>query len=77
MAFNLNNLATNPECQDRLQKEIDELVPRGTMPSEGLLEKMKYLRAVTKETARLVQFSLTQLTSYLLIIMIINGNQKK
>ena len=52
MAFNINNLANNPGCQSRLQEEIDEFVPKGTTPTNETLQQMKYLVAVTTETAR-------------------------
>ena len=42
----------NPECQKRLHAEIDEFAPEGTPLTHDVIEQMKYLRAVTKESSR-------------------------
>ncbi|KAI1718569.1 cytochrome p450 domain-containing protein [Ditylenchus destructor] len=45
------NLMNNPQCQKRLQDEIDEFCPE--QPSYEQLSQMKYLDAIIRETLRL------------------------
>ncbi|XP_066267323.1 probable cytochrome P450 49a1 [Branchiostoma lanceolatum] len=53
LMFNLFCLAKNPEAQEKLYQEIMEVVPAGQPVDDKMLNKMRYLRAVVKETFRL------------------------
>ncbi|XP_078598372.1 putative cytochrome P450 49a1 [Branchiostoma floridae x Branchiostoma japonicum] len=53
LMFNLFCLAKNPEAQEKLYREIQEVVPAGQPIDDKVLNRMHYLRAVVKETFRL------------------------
>lgn len=57
-SFILYQLASNPECQRALQAELDREWPAGEPLSAAVLERLKYVRAVVKETMRL-QFTVS------------------
>ncbi|ODM91034.1 Methyl farnesoate epoxidase [Orchesella cincta] len=46
-------LILNPKVQSKLQKEVDLLVPKGTLPDAELEPKMHYVRATLAETHRM------------------------
>ncbi|KAI8499629.1 hypothetical protein Bbelb_226800 [Branchiostoma belcheri] len=52
LMFNLFCLAKNPEVQEKLYREITEVVPPGQSIDDKTLNRMRYLRAVVKETFR-------------------------
>ncbi|XP_019631487.1 PREDICTED: cytochrome P450 10-like [Branchiostoma belcheri] len=52
LMFNLFCLAKNPEAQEKLYREIVEVVPPGQTIDDKILNRMHYLRAVVKETFR-------------------------
>ncbi|XP_078598371.1 putative cytochrome P450 49a1 [Branchiostoma floridae x Branchiostoma japonicum] len=52
LMFNLFCLAKNPEAQEKLYREIQEVVPAGQPIDDKVLNRMHYLRAVVKETFR-------------------------
>ncbi|XP_019623431.1 PREDICTED: LOW QUALITY PROTEIN: probable cytochrome P450 49a1 [Branchiostoma belcheri] len=52
LMFNLFCLAKNPEVQEKLYREIAEVVPPGKSIDDKTLNRMHYLRAVVKETFR-------------------------
>nr|XP_022315198.1 cytochrome P450 3A24-like isoform X1 [Crassostrea virginica] len=52
MTFMAYNLATNPECQDRLINEIDSVLGE-EMPTYDNMQKLDYLDMVFSETLRL------------------------
>ena len=52
-AFNLYHLAKNSQSQEVLYQEILREAPPGTPVTLQTLNKMSYLKAVVKETARL------------------------
>ncbi|KAI8510675.1 hypothetical protein Bbelb_115910 [Branchiostoma belcheri] len=52
LMFNLFCLAKNPEVQEKLYREIAEVVPPGQSIDDKTLNRMHYLRAVVKETFR-------------------------
>ncbi|XP_078598368.1 putative cytochrome P450 49a1 [Branchiostoma floridae x Branchiostoma japonicum] len=52
LMFNLFCLAKNPEAQEKLYREIQEVVPAGQPIDDKVLNRMHYLRAVRKETFR-------------------------
>ncbi|KAK3927038.1 putative cytochrome P450 12a5, mitochondrial [Frankliniella fusca] len=55
MSTILYQLANNPKKQERLQQELDEVIPDKSKPiSKEQLEKLKYLRACIKETMRVM-----------------------
>ncbi|XP_072540918.1 1,25-dihydroxyvitamin D(3) 24-hydroxylase, mitochondrial [Salminus brasiliensis] len=47
------NLSRNPQAQDKLLKEITEVVPAGETPSAEHIKNMPYLKACLKESMRL------------------------
>ncbi|XP_064113391.1 cytochrome P450 2L1-like isoform X3 [Macrobrachium nipponense] len=49
-------LATHPEIQRKMQKEIDEVVPRDTLPSLQDKERLPYTEAVLLEVMRYSSF---------------------
>lgn len=56
LAYALWELATQPETQERLRKEVDELfesLPDGEQPTYKQYMQLRYLDAVVKETLRL------------------------
>ncbi|XP_035690421.1 probable cytochrome P450 49a1 [Branchiostoma floridae] len=53
LMFNLFCLAKNPEAQEKLYREIQEVVPAEQPIDDKVLNRMHYLRAVVKETFRL------------------------
>lgn len=54
IAFALYLLAKNPEKQEKLFREIQELTPKGQPVLAEAVDKMTYLKAVEKETARIL-----------------------
>ncbi|XP_047306869.1 cytochrome P450 714C2-like [Impatiens glandulifera] len=46
-------LASNPDWQDRIRKEVLQLVPTGETPDSNMLRKMKQVSMVINETLRL------------------------
>ena len=52
LGFALYTLALNPEAQEKLVQEIDQLVDGSDVVSASTLGRMSYLKAVTKETFR-------------------------
>ncbi|XP_035690058.1 probable cytochrome P450 49a1 [Branchiostoma floridae] len=52
LMFNLFCLAKNPEAQEKLYREIQEVVPAEQPIDDKVLNRMHYLRAVVKETFR-------------------------
>ena len=52
MAFNLYNLAKNPEKQQILYEEIMNTAPVGQPLNGKIVDRMPYLKAVIKETHR-------------------------
>ncbi|XP_019624131.1 PREDICTED: cytochrome P450 27C1-like isoform X2 [Branchiostoma belcheri] len=53
MMYSLFALAKNPEVQDLVYREIRTHLPEGAPVTPEVLRKMKYLKAVIKETLRL------------------------
>ncbi|KFM65992.1 putative cytochrome P450 49a1, partial [Stegodyphus mimosarum] len=53
VAYVLRNLAANPDCQKRLQDEVDRVLPDGKPLTVQAMEQMPYLRACVKESMRL------------------------
>ncbi|XP_075384705.1 cytochrome P450 3A4-like [Tenrec ecaudatus] len=53
LSFVMYLLATNPDCQQKLQKEIDEALPRKAPPTYDTVHQMEYLDMVVNETLRL------------------------
>ncbi|XP_064113185.1 cytochrome P450 2L1-like isoform X2 [Macrobrachium nipponense] len=49
-------LATHPEIQTKMQKEIDEVVPRDTLPSLQDKDRLPYTEAVILEVMRYASF---------------------
>lgn len=45
-------LALNPDVQDKLLGEVESVVPDGKLPTYQDLQKMPYLKAIVKETLR-------------------------
>jgi cytochrome P450 len=52
-AFLLYNLAKNPEVQEKLYKEIKEVVGDCKEVTDSMIEQMKYLKACIKESLRI------------------------
>lgn len=52
LTWTLHLLAKNPECQDRLYKELSSLIPGDKIPSAAEVTRIPYLRAVIKESLR-------------------------
>ncbi|XP_014840028.1 PREDICTED: sterol 26-hydroxylase, mitochondrial-like isoform X3 [Poecilia mexicana] len=59
LTWTLYQLSRNPEIQDRLYEEVSSLVPADRVPSAAEVTAMPFLRAVIKETLRLVSRSAT------------------
>ncbi|XP_054922613.2 cytochrome P450 3A19-like [Dermacentor andersoni] len=54
VAFAAHLLATHPEAQDRLRREVDDCIStHGEEPSMDVVSKLKYLQCVVSETLRL------------------------
>ncbi|XP_074063210.1 cytochrome P450 3A24-like [Macrotis lagotis] len=53
LSFLFYNLATHPEIQEKLQKEIDEVLPNKEAVTYDALVQMEYLDMVTNENLRL------------------------
>ncbi|XP_070561097.1 cytochrome P450 10-like [Ptychodera flava] len=53
LVFNLYNLATNPDKQEKLQEEIMSVLPISGEITAGALQKMVYLKGCIKETFRM------------------------
>uniref|UniRef100_A0A3Q3W4G2 Uncharacterized protein n=1 Tax=Mola mola TaxID=94237 RepID=A0A3Q3W4G2_MOLML len=53
LTWTLHLLSMNPQCQDKLYKEVSTLVPAGHIPSAEEVTQMPYLRAVIKESLRM------------------------
>ncbi|XP_064599609.1 uncharacterized protein LOC135466162 [Liolophura sinensis] len=52
MLWMFQELALNPDVQDKLLAEVESVVPDGKIPTYQDLQKMPYLKAVSKETLR-------------------------
>ena len=52
IAFNMYHLAKNPEIQQKLYKEIRDVISPSNNITYKLFDKMTYLKAVVKETYR-------------------------
>lgn len=52
LTWTLHLLAQNPECQDRLYKELRSVIPDDKIPSAAEVTRIPYLRAVIKESLR-------------------------
>ena len=52
LSFVLYNLARNRESQAALIREIDEVIPRGSLLTAEVIDKMPYLKACVKESFR-------------------------
>jgi cytochrome P450 len=50
----LYNLAKNPDVQEKLYKEIKQVLPNNEPITPEILSKLPYIKAVVKETFRLV-----------------------
>ena len=50
----LYNLAKNPDVQEKLYKEIKQVLPNNEPITPEILSKLPYVKAVVKETFRLV-----------------------
>ena len=56
VAFNLYNLAKNPDKQQKLFEEIQRYVPEKDQPvTSDILNELKYLKACIKESMRYLQ----------------------
>jgi cytochrome P450 len=56
VAFNLYNLAKNPDKQQKLFEEIQRYVPDKDQPvTSDILNELKYLKACIKESLRYLQ----------------------
>lgn len=53
------NLSQNPHAQDKLLKEIKEVVPPGQVPCAEHIKNMPYLKACLKESMRWDMFFIT------------------
>lgn len=53
MGFCLYMLANNPEAQEKLTQEVDQMTEGSDVISANALGRMSYLKAVTKETFRM------------------------
>ena len=47
------NLAKNPDVQEKLYKEIKQVLPNNEPITPEILSKLTYVKAVVKETFRL------------------------
>ncbi|KAK3101877.1 hypothetical protein FSP39_006991 [Pinctada imbricata] len=54
LSFMMYLLGKNPEVQEKLSEEIQANIPNKQQITSSILSKMSYLRAVTKETHRLL-----------------------
>lgn len=48
----LYSLAKHPECQERILKEINQVVPKGEMVNNTHVQQIPYLAKTIKETLR-------------------------
>jgi cytochrome P450 len=53
LTWSLAYLATNPEIQDKLQKELDSVLEGGRLPTGDDLPKLEYAEKIFKETLRI------------------------
>ena len=53
LTWSLAYLATNPEIQDKLQKELDSVLEGGRLPTGDDLPKLGYAEKIFKETLRI------------------------
>ncbi|MGZ5471235.1 MAG: cytochrome P450 [Nitrososphaeraceae archaeon] len=53
LTWTLAYLATNPEIQDKLQKELDAVLEGGRLPTGDDLPKLEYTEKIFKETLRI------------------------
>ncbi|XP_045140312.1 cytochrome P450 3A4-like [Echinops telfairi] len=53
LSFVMYLLATHPDCQQKLQQEIDEALPSKAPPNYDVVNQMEYLDMVVNETLRL------------------------
>ena len=53
LTWSLAYLATNPEIQDKLQKELDSVLEGGRLPTGYDLPKLEYAEKIFKETLRI------------------------
>ena len=53
LTWSLAYLATNPEIQDKLQKELDSVLEGGRLPTGDDLPKLEYAENIFKETLRI------------------------
>lgn len=58
LAFFLYNLATHPDKQELLHREISEVVGDSEEVTEQMLNRMRYLKAATTESMRTVSTTL-------------------
>ncbi len=63
MQWLLYELSRHPQIQKTLQEEVDRIT-QGRVPTQDDIQKMIYLKAVIKETLRLLSFLFKMLTCW-------------
>ncbi|XP_069484830.1 thromboxane-A synthase [Ambystoma mexicanum] len=53
LSFTTYLLATNPECQEKLLREIDALTDRQALPDDAMVKRLPYLDMVISEALRM------------------------
>ena len=52
MAFTMHQLAKHPHVQEKVHDEVMSVVGREGVITEEVLQKLSYVKAIQKETAR-------------------------